>query len=306
MLPRNFLYYSIKPFIPRTVQILLRRQIASIKRRRYSTIWPINEKAATPPKGWKGWPGGKQFAFVIQHDVDTRKGHDNCRRLMDLEEQLGVRSCFNIVPERYAICRQMLDEIKQREFSLGVHGLKHDGKLFLSYDIFRKNAVRINGYLNEWGIKGFSSPSMISRIDWMHLLDIDFSTSTFDTDPFEPQPVAVETIFPFVVKHGSCEKCFVEMPYTLPQDFTLYVILKEKTIDIWKKKLDWIAIHGGMALVNAHPDYMNFNICRRCAREEYPVRLYSDFIRYVQDNYSDLVWNARPEQVAAYTASKNS
>ena len=51
--------------------------------------------------GWKGWPKGKQFAFVLSHDVDTQKGHDDIPKLMDLEEKMGFRSSINIVPERY-------------------------------------------------------------------------------------------------------------------------------------------------------------------------------------------------------------
>ena len=45
--------------------------------------------------------------------------------------------------------------------------------------------------------------------------------------------------------------------------------MKEKNIDIWKQKLDWIAENGGMALVNAHPDYMNFD-GGKLGIEEYP------------------------------------
>ena len=39
----------------------------------------------------------------------------------------------------------------------------------------------------------------------------------------------------------------------------LFILMKEKNINIWKQKLDWIAEHGVMALMNTHPDYMNFD-----------------------------------------------
>jgi hypothetical protein len=70
----NSLYYTLKPFILRRVQIQVRRQVALLKRKRYSHIWPIDERAAKPPEGWKGWPDGRRFAFVLMHDVDTIKG----------------------------------------------------------------------------------------------------------------------------------------------------------------------------------------------------------------------------------------
>lgn len=46
----------------------------------------------------------------------------------------------------------------------------------------------------------------------------------------------------------------MELPYTLAQDSTLFLILGEQGIDCWKEKVRWIADHGGMVLVNAHPD----------------------------------------------------
>jgi len=42
----------------------------------------------------------------------------------------------------------------------------------------------------------------------------------------------------------------VELPYSLPQDFSLFVIMRERNIDIWKIKLDWIVEKGGMALLH--------------------------------------------------------
>ena len=295
----NTVFYFIKPILPRALQLAARRARARYKQKRYADVWPIDPRSATPPPGWKGWPAGKKFAFVLQHDVDTQKGHDACRQLMDLEENLGVRSTFFVVPERYRVSLALLDEIKQRGFGLGVHGLKHDGKLFLSEKIFRKRAGEINGYLQSWGARGFSSPSMLHRLDWMHYLDIDYSTSTFDTDPIEPQPDAAGTIFPFYCTSPNSVKGFVEMPYTLAQDFTVFVILRETTIGIWSEKLDWIAQNGGMALLNTHPDYMDFTNEPRPGREEYPVRLYVQFISYVKERHADEYWSPLSKDLAA-------
>jgi uncharacterized protein len=293
------IFYIIKPLLPRGIQLVIRRFIASRKLKKYSTIWPIDSRAGQCPPQWPGWPRGKKFALALMHDVDTQKGHDNCHKLMDLEESLGIRSVINIVPERYTISSELLKEIKRRGFGLGVHGLNHDGKLFLSQDIFIKNAQKINEYLHKWGSRGFSSPSMHHKLEWMHHLDIDYSVSTFDTDPFEPQPDAVCTIFPFVVENDSSHKSFVELPYTLPQDFTLFIILREKGIDIWKKKLDWIAQKGGMALVNIHPDYINFNGNIR-RKEEYPQRLIQEFIEYVKSRYEHDCWFATTQDIAEF------
>jgi len=223
---------------------------------------------------------------------------------MDLEEELGVRSTFFIVPERYPVSKELLKEITARGFGLGVHGLKHDGKLFLSHDIFQKKAAEVNAYLRAWNTRGFSSPSMHHQLDWMHHLHIDYSTSTFDTDPFEPQPDGACTIFPFVVHHVPKQHIFVEMPYTLVQDFTLFVILKKKDIELWTKKLAWIARAGGMALLNTHPDYMHFGHGGKPRREEYTVDLYREFILHVKATYGNEYWNPVHSEVAEFVRSR--
>ena len=295
----NHTFYTLKPLIPRPVQIALRRQFAQHLRRKNGYLWPIDPNAAKPPEGWPGWPVGKKFALLISHDVDTLKGYNNVLKLADIEEAMGFRSSFNFVPERYGeISLDLLRELKQRGFGVGVHGLKHDGKLFSSKKIFDERAPQINAYLKKWGTRLFTAPSMIRNHDWMHALDIDYCVSTFDTDPFEPEPDGVGTIFPFWVPSTSPNRGFVELPYTLPQDSTLFVILQEKTIDIWLRKLGWVAERGGMVLLNTHPDYMTFN-GGTPGEMEYPVRLFTDFLKYVQFRYPGKYHHALPAEIAA-------
>jgi hypothetical protein len=88
-------------------------------------------------------------------------------------------------------------------FEIGVHDLKHDGKLFHSRSGFQKRAVQINRYLKEWGAVGFRSGFMLKELDWLHDLEIEYDASTFDTDPFEPQPQGADTIFPFWISRES-------------------------------------------------------------------------------------------------------
>jgi hypothetical protein len=53
-----------------------------------------------------------------------------------------------------------------------------------------------------------------------------------------------------------------------------------------------------MALVIVHPDYVNFS--NEKVLEEYPVGYYSDFLKYVKENYEGKYWNALPKDVAKY------
>lgn len=79
----------------------------------------------------------------------------------------------------------------------------------------------------------------------------------------------------------------------------LFVILKEKTIATWKRKLDWVASCGGMALLNTHSDYMDFGY-RPLSGEEYPVRFYESFLNYVKNRYKDKSYNALPGDIAKH------
>jgi hypothetical protein len=298
---RNKIFYPIKPYIPRRLQLSLRRKIVLRKRLVCANIWPIDQKANKLPDEWSGWPEHKRFALVLTHDVESAKGLNKCYELIRLEEHLGFRSSFNFVAEGYNIMPELRHYLTSNGFEVGVHGLYHDGNLYKSRKIFHHQAVRINQYLKEWGSVGFRAPSMYHNLDWTHNLDIEYDASTFDTDPFEPQPDGMGTIFPFFVQGNSSQKGYVELPYTLPQDFTLFVILKEKNIDIWKQKLDWIAENRGMALFIVHPDYMNFN-GTKLNHEEYPARYYAEFLEYIKSKYEDQYWHVLPKDIAKFWA----
>lgn len=301
------IYYRVKPLIPRSLQIALRRKVVLRKRSLFKNIWPIDEKASITPDGWTGWPENKKFALVLTHDVDTTKGQVKCYELEKLERELGFVSSFNFVPERYdacqkerfKVCSRLRHFLENQGFEVGVHGLRHDGDLYRSEKIFKEHAKRINHYLREWGSVGFRSPSMHHKLEWIHDLNIEYDTSTFDTDPFEPQPEGVGTIFPFWVQGNSHKDGYVELPYTLPQDFTLFILMKEKNINIWKKKLHWIVEKGGMALVNVHPDYMNFGV-GNLGNEEYPAKYYRDLLEYIKLTYEGQYWHALPKDMARF------
>lgn len=293
-------FYLIKPLVPRRLQLFLRRNLIFKCIDKHSDIWPIDPQATSPPLNWPGWPGGKKFALALVHDVDTVKGYDASHILMNVDRDMGFRSSFNFVPERsYTLSEDLRRHLQNSGFEVGVHDLKHDGKLFKSEKIFVERARKINEYLKTWDADGFRSGAMHCNLEWMRCLNIKYDSSTFDTDPFEPKPIGRRTIFPFWVPSGVSGNGFVELPYTLPQDFTLYILMREKNIDIWKRKLDWIAQHGGMALITTHPDYMNFEE-RPCSFEEYPVKYYQNFLQYIKDKYQEQYWQALPKEIAHY------
>ena len=273
-------------------------------------IKTIKESAGRKPEGWVGWPEGKQFALVLTHDVESQVGLDRVRQLAELEMRLGVRSSFNFIPEGpYQVSKQLLQWLVSNGFEVGVHDLHHDGQLYRSRAEFVQKSKRINHYIKDWGAVGFRSGFMLNELDWLHDLNVQYDASTFDTDPFEPQPEAVDTIFPFWVPspggHKSSRGGYVELPYTLPQDSTLFLLLRENSIDLWKKKSDWVARNGGMLLLDTHPDYMTMEGGPRKVGE-YPVAHYQDFLRYISSSYDRKYWHVLPRQVADWVHKSRS
>ena len=294
----NRLYYFLKPVIPWRVRVELRRWRANRRRKAFADVWPIDPRSGAAPAGWPGWPDGKRFALVLTHDVEGSKGLSRVEQLMNLEQKYGFRSCFNLVPEReYRVSDEVRTKLEQSGFEVGVHGLKHDGKLYSSKATFAARASRIREYLERWNACGFRSPLMQHKLSWLHELGVEYDTSTFDTDPFEPEPDGTATIFPFWVP-GPNGGGYVELSYTLVQDFTLFSVLCEQNIDIWKRKLDWIVERGGMVLLNTHPDYMCFG--GRPAQNEFPVELYEELLRYAHEKYKGSYWAATPREVSRY------
>jgi hypothetical protein len=82
---------------------------------------------------------------------------------------------------------------------------------------------------------------------------------------------------------------FIELPYTLVQDYTLTSILRETTPRLWLQKLDFIRDYCGMALLNTHPDYLVSPRTRQ---------VYVDFLRAMRarEDY----WHALPGEVAGW------
>lgn len=296
-------YYHIKPLIPVPVRWAIRRLRSPSILRRNAATWPIDESAATRrPADWQGWPDGKRFALVLTHDVESPKGLRKVRDLAELEMRHGFRSSFNFIPEGpYEDPAGLRDWLVNHGFEVGVHDLNHDGHLYESREGFTRKARRINRYLGMWSAVGFRSGFMLRQLDWLHDLDVLYDTSTFDTDPFEPQPVGSKTIFPFRVRPpaGKDGPGYVELSYTLPQDSTLFLLLREKTPEIWKRKLDWIAGHGGLALVNIHPDYIRFR-GEAGSKSSYPAELLTDFLEYINRQYADAYWNPLARDLASW------
>ncbi len=300
--PLERTYYLVKPLIPRMITRQF-RQIYSrgvktegswpIERRYVDFLWEILRQVLIQ-SGRKEvliknfWPDQCRFAFVLTHDIETAAGQEFVETVADLEESLDLRSSFNFVPERYKLNYKLMDDLRQRGFEVGVHGLKHDGRLFDTKSTFMEKANRINKYLKDWNAVGFRAEFTLRQPEWMQALEIEYDLSFFDTDPFEPIPGGTMSIWPFFIGH------FVELPYTLVQDYTLTSVLGENSPRIWLDKVDFIEKFHGMALINTHPDYLKY-------KPTWDV--YCEFLRAMKKR--DFCWQTLPREVARWWKSRS-
>jgi glycosyltransferase involved in cell wall biosynthesis len=233
--------------------------------------------------------------------------------LAELEMSMGFRSVFNFIPEgSYRVPDELRLWLTENGFEVGVHDLHHDGKLYQSRDYFQQSAAKINHYLKSWNAVGYRSGFMLHNLDWHQELDVLYDSSTFDTDPIEFQPDGMGTIFPFWVPSeagrnpmstsAEGRRGYLELPYTLPQDSTLFIVLQEKTPALWLQKLDWVAGKGGMAMVNVHPDYLQFDGEAPSART-FPVAHYRALLEHVRTVHAQAAWCALPREIATYARS---
>lgn len=252
-------YYKIRSLLPLMVRQLLqrRRRIVETPDWYLPQVFMDALAAAVAHSAEGGlttihpWPNGARFAFVPTHDVETAEGMRNVERIANLEEDLGFRSSWNIVPHKYPVDHGLIRDLQDRGFEIGVHGYNHDGKLFASRSIFDGRVPAINAALKSFQAVGFRAPMVHRNLEWLQALDIEYDASYFDIDPYQAMPGGVGGMWPFMAGR------FVELPYTLPQDHTLFIALAKHDGTIWEHKLDYVARQGGMAMFITHPDYLD-------------------------------------------------
>jgi hypothetical protein len=294
-------YYAIKPLLPRRAQIAARRLHAKHVRPAFPD-WPIepllvehqhaqwqrelSEQSVERLPLVNFWPDAHRFAVTVTHDVESAAGVANIEAVLEVERRYGVISCWNFVAEWYPIPPGTFELVRDGGGEVGLHGVKHDGLLFRDRASFEGRLPAIQRYLREWGAVGFRSPATHRNAEWMGELGCLYDSSFPDTDPFEPQPGGCCSIFPYFL--GP----IVELPITMTQDHTLWEILRQPNIDLWRQKGDWLISNHGLVNVIVHPDYV-----RSAAR----LDLYAQFLSYLRERVDGRGgWHALPCDVASW------
>jgi hypothetical protein len=261
------IYYVLRPLLP----IQVRKHLQRIHLNGWDQVpfphWPVDfsveslmeqglliilnsGKAKRVPFIWF-WPDGAPSCSIMTHDVEASAGRDMCNELMNMDESFGVKSAFQVVPEgRYEGATKLLEGIRNRGFEVNVHDLNHDGSLFLEEREFRRRADRINKYVADFGTQGFRSGAMYRNQDWYSAFDFSYDMSVPNVAHLEPQRGGCCTVMPYFI--GK----ILELPLTTIQDYSLFHILDDYSINLWKHQIDLILKRNGLISFIIHPDYM--------------------------------------------------
>jgi hypothetical protein len=294
------LYYRARPLMP----LGFRKYLQQIYLRGWEQLpfprWPVDRtvdrlleellRLSLKENGTKSipfiwfWPEGASACAIMTHDVEEEAGKDFCSELMNIDDSFGIPASFQVVPEvRYSVESDFLEEIRTRGFEINVQDLNHDGRLFLHRNEFERRAKLINQYGRSFQAVGFRSAVLYRNQAWFDLLEFEYDMSVPSVAHLDPQRGGCCTIMPYFV--GG----LVELPVTASQDHTLFNILSDYSLEIWKQQANLILKHHGLMNFIVHPDYI---------LENKPQDAYKRLLAFLSDlRQKSGVWMALPRDV---------
>jgi peptidoglycan/xylan/chitin deacetylase (PgdA/CDA1 family) len=299
-------FYRVKRLIPRAVQLAARRALIRWQGLPEFPQWPLDrgvqrllefyaESLLLASGGselefrWF-WPRGHDAALILTHDVESAEGLRAAVALADVEEEHGLRSSFNVVADWYPIDHGILRHLRERGFEIGVHGVHHDRSMFASRESFERQQPAVRQAAADFEAVGFRSPATHRVYDWLGDLPVEYDCSVPHSDPFEPLPGGCCSLWPFFI--GDV----VELPYTLPQDHTVFTLLRKGSVDLWTRQVEAIEAAHGLAQVLSHPDpgYL---------ADPDKRRLYLEFLTWVSGR--ERLWTPLPRDVARWWRARD-
>lgn len=297
------LYYFVRPRLPLKVRRHLQKARLNSWRQLKFPHWPVDrtvdhamadlltlsQRAHSVDKIpfiWF-WPEGAAAAAVVTHDVETAFGRDSSAILMDIDDSWGIKGSFQVVPEkRYEVTPSYIDSIWNRGFEVAVHDLNHDGHLFRDRETFLQRAAKINAYRKPFHAEGFRAAVLYRNQEWYDALDFSYDSSVPNVAHLDPQRGGCCTVMPYFV--GK----LVELPVTVTQDYSLFNILNDYSINLWKQQIELILESHGLINVIIHPDYSV------SSRERTVFEALLSHLAKLRDERG--VWTALPKEIARW------
>jgi peptidoglycan/xylan/chitin deacetylase (PgdA/CDA1 family) len=293
------LFYRVKRLIPRALQLSLRRRLIRRQGSPAFPAWPFEiggadllriaiadallDRGVDAVRFPWFWPEGARAAVTLTHDVESADGLARASIVAQWEEQNGFRSSFNIVSDSYPIDMGHVHDLQSKGHEIGSHAIHHDRSLFSSREEFERQLPLLRKAAENLGAVGFRSPATHRVVDWLAEIPFSYDCTMPHSDPYEPIPGGTATAWPFF--HGDV----VELPYTAPQDHTLFTLLGHRDSSLWREQLERIAACNGLLQLLTHPDsdYLG---------QPMTSRAYRDVLDAIA--HRDDVWVALPRDVA--------
>ena len=295
------LYYRCKPLLPRGLQLSVRRRWTTFKGTPEFPRWPHDDSVERLARFYGAcvlralgrnevgfrwfWPNGNRAAAILTHDIEGVSGMRNALRVAEIEEGHGFRSSFNVVSDSYPIDWGVLRELSARGHEIGSHALHHDRSLFSSRAEFERQLPRLRVSVAELGANGFRSPATHRVPEWFAELPVDYDVTMALSDPYEAQPGGTCSAWPFFI--GTV----LEMPYTLPQDHTLFTLMGSRDSRQWIEQMLRVKRSFGLVQCLSHPD-AGYLADRR---NEVSYREFLEALRSQDD-----IWHALPREVSRW------
>jgi hypothetical protein len=302
------IYYLLRPYL----SVGMLKHLQRIHLRKWNKIpfpaWPIDTTvdrlhrmmmgSAIKAQGLQEipfiwfWPDDYTSCTIVTHDVESVLGRDFSDHLMDIDESFSFHSSFQVVPEcRYEVPDSYLAKIRSRGFEVNVHDLKHDGRLYAEYDEFARRAEQINRYGRSFDARGFRSGILYRNADWYDSFDFLYDMSIPNVAHLDPQRGGCCTVMPYLIGE------MIELPVTCTQDYTLFHMLGDYSIDLWKRQIELIRANHGMVSILVHPDY----VLEPRAQNTYKALL--QHLAELRD--ADHMWTPLPKDVAVWWRQRN-
>ena len=230
------------------------------------------------------WPDGAQGCVAMTHDIETESGKTFCSELMSIDKSFGIRASFQVVPEgRYQVSAGFLQDIRKEGFEVNIQDLNHDGHLFRDREEFLRRAEKINEYGKSYDAKGFRAAVLYRNLAWYDALQFSYDMSVPNVAHLDPQRGGCCTVMPYFV--GD----ILEIPLTTTQDYMLFHLLNDYSLDLWKVETELILTKNGLLTFLVHPDY----IIEKRARDIYRGLL--SFLRQLREERN--IWFALPGEI---------
>jgi hypothetical protein len=301
-------YYAIREMLPVAVRKHLQKVYLGGWRKLPFPNWPLDFTVDTvheellrlwmEAKGVRRvpfvwfWPNGAPNAVIMTHDVETALGRDFTPELMRIDSSYKIRSSFQVIPEkRYEVPDEYVRNIRENGFEFNIHDLNHDGQLYQEHQLFLGRAKKINQYAKKFGATGFRAGVMYRNLDWYGAYEFSYDMSMPNVAHLEPQRGGCCTVFPYFA--GK----ILEIPLTTCQDYSLFQILNDYSIGLWKMQIALLQKRYGLISFITHPDYLI---------DSRPRKVYESLLAYLQETIErEKLWMALPGEVDVWWRARN-